>query len=308
MLEKQSNFRAWLYLFPALGLLALYTFYPLFNAFYLAILKDFNVLNRTFSGYSLVEKFKIVFNHPDFKLALKNTAVIVFVSVPISVIVALFISVALNSIKKFQGVFQTIFFLPYVTNAIAIGMAFAFIFHKDYGLVNMFLGWIGIDPINWVNSEPGNVATWGRTMFALIVYTVWGGLAFKIMVFLSGLQSIDKQYYDAARVDATPRRRVFTRITVPLLSPIIAYITITSFIGAFKAYRTIVGMFGPTLGPAGARPSDRLVTIVAIVYEAIDNGATGKYSEAAAASIVLFLITLSFTGVQMWVSKKRVHY
>jgi len=305
MLDKQSNFRAWLYLLPALLLLSTFTFYPLFNAFFLAFLKDFNYLTRTASGFTLFDNFKYVVTDRNFGTALKNTSIIVFVSVPISVLVALFISVALNSIKKFQGVFQTIFFLPYVTNAIAIGMAFAFIFHVEYGLVNMFLGLFGINPINWINTG----ASWGTAMIALLVYTVWGGLAFKIMVFLSGLQSIDKQYYDAAKVDATPKSRVFRRITVPLLSPMIAYITITSFIGAFKAYRTIIGMFGPTLRPPGTLSKDSLITIVGLVYESIKNAdQTSEISHAAAASIILFLITLTFTGIQMWVSKKRIHY
>jgi|LGOV01.1.fsa_nt_gb multiple sugar transport system permease protein len=305
MLEKQSNLKAWLYLLPAMALLLVFTFYPLFNAFYLAFLKNYSYLNGTAEGYTLFGNFIDVVQGANFRTAMKNTSVIVFVSVPISVMVALLISVTLNSIKKFQGFFQTVFFLPYVTNAIAIGMAFAFIFHQDYGLFNLILGAFGIDPVNWV----GLGASWNTAMFALLVYTVWGGLAFKIMVFLAGLQNIDKQYYDAARVDSTPKWRVFSRITVPLLSPMIAYITITSFIGAFKAYRTIIGMFGPTLRPPGTLSKDSLITIVGLVYDSIAQAdAVGKISQAAAASIILFLITLSFTGIQMIVSKKRVHY
>lgn len=305
MLEKQSNLKAWLYLLPAMALLLVFTFYPLFNAFHLAFLKNYSYLNNSAEGYTLFGNFIDVIRDVNFKTAMKNTAIIVFVSVPISVMVALFVSVALNSIKKLQGVFQTIFFLPYVTNAIAIGMAFAFIFHQDYGLFNMFLGLFGVDPVNWV----GLGASWNTAMFALLIYTVWGGLAFKIMVFLAGLQNIDKQYYDAARVDSTPKWRVLSKITVPLLSPMIAYITITSFIGAFKAYRTIIGMFGPTLRPPGTLSKDSLITIVGLVYDSISQAdAVGKISQAAAASIILFLITLSFTGVQMIISKKRVHY
>ena len=305
MLEKQSNFKAWLYLLPAMALLLVFTFYPLFNAFYLAFLREYSYLNRTAEGYTLFGNFIDVIQDVNFKTAMKNTSIIVFVSVPISVMVALLISVTLNSIKKFQGFFQTIFFLPYVTNAIAIGMAFAFIFHQDYGLFNLFLGIFGIDPVNWV----GLGASWSTAMFALLIYTVWGGLAFKIMVFLAGLQNIDKQYYDAARVDSTPKWRVFSRITVPLLSPMIAYITITSFIGAFKAYRTIIGMFGPTLRPPGALSKDSLITIVGLVYDSLSQSdVSGKISQAAAASIILFLITLAFTGLQVYISKKRVHY
>jgi len=305
MLEKQSNLKAWLYLLPAMALLVVFTFYPLFNAFYLAFLKNYSYLNGTADGYTLFGNFIDVIKGANFRTAMKNTSIIVFISVPISVTVAILISVALNSIKKFQGFFQTIFFLPYVTNAIAIGMAFAFIFHQDYGLLNYVLGFFGIDPVNWV----GLGASWNTAMFALLIYTVWGGLAFKIMVFLAGLQNIDKQYYDAARVDSTPKWRVLSRITVPLLSPMIAYITITSFIGAFKAYRTIIGMFGPTLRPPGTLSKDSLITIVGLVYESIANAdAVGEISRAAAASIILFLITLSFTGIQVLVSKKRVHY
>ena len=307
MLEKQSNVRAWFYLAPSLLLLSVFTFYPLFNAFYLAFLRDYEFLGGTASGFTLFGNFDAVINNPNgmFKIAMKNTLVITFVSVPISVIVALLISVALNSIKKFQSVLQTVFFLPYVTNAIAIGMAFAFIFHTDYGLLNTVLGWINIDPVNWI----GTAASWNTAMFALLVYTIWGGLAFKIMVFLSGLQSIDKQYYDAARVDATPRRRVLTKITIPLLSPMIAYITITSFIGAFKAYRTIIGMFGETLRPPGTLSKDSLITIVGLVYDALAHSdATGAISQAAAGSILLFSMTLVLTLIQMQINKRRVHF
>lgn len=306
MLERQSNIRAWLYLAPALILLGVFTFYPLFNSFYLAFLVDYNYLGqvKTFTGYTLFGNFKEVLTDKMFYQALKNTFVIVFVSVPISVIVALFISVALNSIKRLQGFFQTVFFLPYVTNAIAVGMAFAFIFNYDFGIANSILGWFGVDPIHFVDSS----ATWGTSMAALLVYTIWGGLAFKIMVFLSGLQSIDKQYYDAAKVDATPKWRVFRRITVPLLSPMIAYITITSFIGAFKAYRTVVGMFGVTMAAPGQLRSNSLITIVGYIYESLYDLAPGAISLAAATAIILFFITLIFTFIQMWVSKKRVHY
>ena len=312
MLERQSNAKAWLYLAPAMLLLIVFTFYPLVNALRLSVLYYIPATGDESArvGFTLIGNFYNALTDRMFLVALKNTAIIVFVSVPISVLVALLISVSLNSIKKFQMIFQTVFFLPYVTNAIAVGMAFAFIFNQNYGLFNMILGWFGIagidEPFNWVNAG----ATWSSAMFALLVYTVWGGLAFKIMVFLSGLQSIDKQYYDAARIDSTPRWRVFSRITVPLLSPMIMYITITSFIGAFKAYRTIIGMFGVTLAPPGSLSKDSLITIVGFVYQEINNinVVHGAEYRAAAAALILFVITLSFTGIQVLVGKRRVHY
>ncbi|MFK5883777.1 MAG: sugar ABC transporter permease [Candidatus Izemoplasma sp.] len=307
MIEEKNNLKAWLYLAPAMLLLIVFTFYPLFNAFFLAFVKDFNAITRSTygeDGYSFVlwDNFERVFNNPNFAQAVKNTGMIMLVSVPASILMSLLISVALNSIKKFQGFLQTVFFLPYVTNSIAIGMTFAFIFHSDYGLVNMFLDVFGVSPIVWVG--PG--ASWGAGMTALLIYTVWGGLAFKILVFLSGLQSIDKQYYDAAKIDATPKWRVFSKITVPLLSPMIAYITITSFMGSAKAYSTIVGMFGPNYGPEG---NDRIfITFVGMIYDAIAAGTIGSYSVAASAAIILFLFTLMFTIMNMWISKKKVHY
>lgn len=303
MLEDKSNIKAWFYLAPALILLIIFIFYPIINALFLVVLKDYNYLQGTWQGFTLTENFVYVFRNQNFIQALTNTMLITFVSVPVSVTISLFISVWLNSVAKTKGFFQTIFFLPYVTNAIAIGMAFAFLFNRNYGLINTVLGWIGMNPVNWV----GLGATWGNAMFSLLVYVVWGSLAFKIMVFLSGLQNIDKQYYDAARVDSTKKGRIFRRITVPLLSPMIFYITITSFIGAFKAYTEVIGMFGERLGPPGNDKA--LITIVALVYESLDrSGVPGALSEAAATAIVLFGITLFFTLVNTRVSKNRVHY
>jgi multiple sugar transport system permease protein len=302
MLDKKSN-KAWLYLLPALLLLTVFTFYPLVNAFLISFFKDVVIEDMTHAGFYGFGNYRSVIMNDDFQSALLNTTFITFVSVPISIIVALLIAVGLKSIKKLQGVFQTIFFLPYVTNAIAIGMAFAFIFNQNYGLLNTILGWFGLggaENINWI----GGGATWGRAMTALLIFSIWGGLAFKILVFLSGLQGIDKQYYDAARIDAAPRGRIFTKITVPLLSPMIAYVTITSFIGAFKVYTTVVGMFGPSMGTSG-NPR-QLITVVGLVYGYI--GDIGRGGTAAAVAVLLFIITLAFTGIQMQVSKKRVHY
>lgn len=304
MLEKQSNLKAWLYLTPAMLLLAVFTFYPLFNNFFLVFLENYDFFSGNVTGFTFLGNFAKVIDNRDFIQAMKNTLVITFVSVPVSVLVALFISVALNSIKKLQSVFQTIFFLPYVTNAIAIGMTFTFIFHSDYGVANMFLGLFGIEPRNWIQLG----TTWGNAMTALLVYTVWSGLAFKIMVFLSGLQSIDKQYYDAAKVDATPRSRIFTKITVPLLSPMIMYVVITSFIGAFKAYRTIVAMFGPEMSLPGELHKS-MITVVGLVYDSLAHvDEVGKLSEASAAAILLFGMIMVLTLIQMQVSKRRVHF
>lgn len=299
-MEQRNNIKAWLYLAPMLIIMSVFIFYPLVNGFYMSILENYEPLLGRADGYTLVN-FVRIFRDQDFLTALKNTFVITFVSVPISIVLALVISVALKSIPKLRGIFQTIFFLPYVTNAIAIGMAFAFMFHADYGLINAFLGMFGIDPIDWIGSQ----SSWIAQMSALLVYTIWHGLAFKILVFTSGLENIDKQYYDAARVDSANRATIFKRITVPLLSPLILYLSVTSMIGALKAYRQVVGMFGERLG--GQEGS--MMTIVAYVYEFRNQYAdVGAISKAASAAIILFFITVIFSLVQGVVSRKRVHY
>ncbi|HHX80285.1 MAG TPA: sugar ABC transporter permease [Acholeplasmataceae bacterium] len=320
MLEfKRDGSKAAICLAPALLLMSVFTFWPIINSFIMAFLNNyyFAINNADFYnemmsvpksyGYFMggrftgigIENFLALFRDKDFLIALKNTAFIVFVSVPITVIIALLISVALNSIKKVRGVFQTVFFLPYVTNTIALGLVFNSLFHVDYGLINKLFNMVGT---SWINSG----ATWGRAMFVLMMYSVWDGLAFKIIVFLSGLQSIDKQYYQAAQIDATPRWRVFWRITVPLLSPMILYITITSFMGAFKVYSSVIGIFGTgRYGPIG---NDKLlITIVGYVYEQF-NISGMPFGVGSAGSMVLFLIILLITAVQMRVSKKWVHY
>jgi multiple sugar transport system permease protein len=302
MVESKNNLKAWLYLAPALILMAIFILYPLFNTITIAFRENYNYLLGTSSGFGF-GNFQKIFSQNIFWKTVANTFFIVFVSVPISIILALLIAVGLNSIKPFQKIFQTIFFLPYVTNTIAIGMVFAVMFNQSFGLINTMIGWLGLEnAINWV----GYGASWGRSMTVLLIYSVWGALPFKILIFLSGLQGIDKQYYQAAQVDSTPRYRVFTRITVPLLSPMIAYVAVTSLIGAFKEYTSVVALFG-----LDTDIRDKGVgTIVWYLYYYLNGPLAGSGSAgwAAAAALFLFVIILVFTFVNLYISKKRVHY
>ena len=259
-----------------------------------------------------IGNFVKVLEYKRFLQCLKNTILLCVTTVPISTILALLIAVALNSIKPLQKLLQTIFFLPYVTNSIAIGMVFAAMFNivgsfygteneiiVTAGIINNVIEFFGGEHVNWINYG----STYTANMFVMVVYIVWNALPFKILVLLGGLQSINRQYYDAAKVDSTPRRRVFTHITVPLLSPMLAYVIITGFIGGFKEYTSIVGIFGELMGP----PDDagRLNTMVGFIYDALESNSQGR---ASAAALILFLIILAVTLVNNWVSKKRVHY
>lgn len=264
MVDSKKQWKAWLYLAPAIVLLLIFTVWPIINTFRLAFLEKYNEM-EAIRGVTFefgLANFKFVLKWKWFMSALKNTMLLTVVTVPISTILALLIAVALNSIGPLKRLLQTIFFLPYVTNSIAIGMVFAAMFniigyqglgdpnmHVEIGIINKLLGLFGAEPINWIN--PGS--SWVANFTVMVIYIVWNALPFKILILLGGLQSINKQYYDAAKVDGTSKARILTRITVPLLSPMIAYVVITGFIGGFKEYSSIVGVFGEFMGPRSVR-------------------------------------------------------
>ncbi len=314
MVDSKQQWKAWLYLAPAIVLLLIFTVWPIINTVRMALLENYSGLKAA-AGMQFefgIGNFVKVVEYKRFVQCLKNTCLLCVLTVPISTILALLIAVALNSIKFLQKGLQTIFFLPYVTNSIAIGMVFAAMFNivgsfygteneliVTAGIINNVIEFFGGEHVNWINYG----STYWANMFVMVVYIVWNALPFKILVLLGGLQSINKQYYDAAKVDGTPRRRVFTHITVPLLSPMLAYVVITGFIGGFKEYTSIVGIFGENMGP----PDDagRLNTMVGFIYDALETNSQGR---ASAAALILFGIILVVTLINNQVSKKRVHY
>ena len=307
-MEKKNDWRAWLYLAPVLILLSVFTFYPLISTIVIAFTKDYVYLTQSGSGFTL-DNFAEIFRSKQIangdgtyttvysdvvQYAIPNTLIVVFVTVPLSIIISLLIAVGLNSIKGFKKIFQTIFFMPYVTNAIAVGMVFAVIFN-DNGLWNYVFRMMGT---TWIDQG----APASRAMVALCIYSVWHALPYKILIFLSGLQNIDKQYYQAASIDAASKFKTFMNVTVPLLSPQILYIMITSFIGSFKEYSSIVGLFGRSGTLTGYR---NMYTIVYYIYDTIS---MKQVQYGCAAAVMLFIVVLIFTGIQFAVSNKRVHY
>lgn len=298
--EQHNNWKAWLYLAPVLILMSVFLIYPLIYTILISFMKNFDYVRGSFDGFTL-ENFGGVLGLTTInggretrviQYAIPNTFILVLVTVPLSIGIALLISVLLNSIKWFKKIFQIIFFLPYVTNTIAIGMVFSVIFSNN-GLINYIFK---LGEFKWIYGANRWVA-----MVPLCIYIVWHALPFKILILLSGLQGIDKQYYDAAKVDATPKSKVLRKITIPLLSPQILYLMVTSYIGAFKEYASIVGLFGQAGTTQG---SYELYTIVYYIYDNLNSNT----SLAAAAAVLLFVIILAFTFLQLRLSKKRVHY
>ena len=314
MVDSKQQWKAWLYLSPAIVLLLIFTVWPIINTVRMAFLENYRGLEAAAGAqfaYGIGNFLKVI-EYKKFLQCLQNTCLLCFLTVPISTLLALLIAVALNSIKWLQKGLQTIFFLPYVTNSIAIGMVFAAMFNIvgsfygteneliiTAGIVNNVIEFFGGKPINWINYG----SEYWANMTVMVIYIVWNALPFKILVLLGGLQSINKQYYDAAKVDGTSRRRVFTRITVPLLSPMLAYVIITGFIGGFKEYSSVVGIFGEGMGPAD--DAGRLNTMVGFIYDSLKTNSQGR---ASAAALILFAIILLVTLFNNKVIKKHTHY
>ena len=293
--------KGWLWMVPAFILMCIFTFYPIVNSFISAFKIDYSGLVGTYYGVGFAN-FKSALNDSYFITCLKNTIIMTFISVPASTALALLISVALSSIKVLQKAYQSILFLPYLTNALSIGAVFKIMFNVigtgrvmvSPGLVNLLLG----TDILWVNSGASAAAM----MTVIIVYEVWAGLPFKILILFGALQNVNKQYYDAAKIDGTSKARTLWKITVPLISPMISYLLITGFIGGFKSYTAIVGIFGDKMGP---KNDYEMGTIVGLIYRYLNTAQTGI---AAAASLILFGLIMIFTLINLYVSKKKVHY
>ena len=295
---EQQNKKGWLYLLPAFAFLAVFMVYPLIDVFIYSFEESFNFASQSYTGVGTFN-FSYVLHDPYFLQALKNTFILVIITVPLSTSLALLISVTLSSIGKLRDFFQTVFFLPYVTNTLAVGLVFMILFKKtpySDGLVNLLLGAFGMAPVDFIDGP-----YWAK-MFVLCFYTVWIVMPFKILILTSALASVNQTYYNAARVDGTSKWRIFTKITLPMISPSIFYLVVTGFIGAFKAYSDAVALFGVNLNSA------QMNTIVGYVYDMLYGNSGGYPSYASAAAIVLFSIVLTITCSNLLVSKKHVHY
>ena len=295
---ENNNRKAWLYLLPAIAFLGVFMVYPLIDVLIYSLEEGYNFASQTYQGVGTYN-YSYVLHDPYFLQAVKNTFILVIITVPISTGLGLLISVGLSSIRKLRDLFQTIYFLPYVTNTLAVGLVFMILFQKTPytdGLANLILGFFGMTPIDFIDGP-----YWAK-MFVLCFYTIWVVLPFKILILTSALASVNQNYYNAAKVDGTSRWRIFTRITLPMISPTIFYLVITGFIGAFKAYSDAVALFGVDLNAAGMN------TIVGYVYDMLYGSSGGYPSYASVAAIILFAIVLTITCINLLVSKKHVHY
>ena len=295
---EKRNLKAWLYLLPAMIFLAAFMVYPLLDVLVYSFEEGYNSASQTSFGIGFYN-YSYVLHDPFFLQALKNTMILVFVTVPLSTLLSLVISIALASIKRLRELFQTIYFLPYVTNTLAVGLVFMVLFkptaYSD-GVVNAILSVVGIAPIDFITGP-----YWAK-MLVLSIYTIWVVMPFKILILTSALASVNPHYYNAAQIDGTPRWRVFLKITLPMISPTLFYLIVTGFIGAFKAYSDAVALFGTQLNAA------EMNTLVGYIYDMLYGDGGGFPSYASAAAIILFIIVLTITVINLLVSKKSVFY
>lgn len=295
---NKRNFKGWLYLLPAMLFLGIFMVYPLIDVFIYSFEEGYNSSSQTYYGTGMYN-YSYVLHDPYFLQAIRNTFILVVITVPLSTLLALLISVALSSVKALKKLFQTIYFLPYVTNTLAVGLVFMILFKKTAysdGLINLVLKLFGQGPVDFIDGP-----YWAK-MLVLCIYTIWIVMPFKVLILTSALASVNQNYYNAARVDGTSRFRIFIRITLPMISPTVFYLIITGFIGAFKAYSDSVALFGTDLNAAGMN------TIVGYVYDMLYGNGGGYPSYASAAAILLFVIVLTITCINLLVSKKHVYY
>ena len=295
---NKRNFKGWLYLLPAILFLGIFMVYPLIDVFIYSFEEGYNSASQAYYGTGMYN-YSYVLHDPYFLQAIRNTFILVVITVPLSTLLALLISVALSSVKALKKLFQTIYFLPYVTNTLAVGLVFMILFKKTAysdGLINLVLKLFGQGPVDFIDGP-----YWAK-MLVLCIYTIWIVMPFKVLILTSALASVNQNYYNAARVDGTSRFRIFIRITLPMISPTVFYLIITGFIGAFKAYSDSVALFGTDLNAAGMN------TIVGYVYDMLYGNGGGYPSYASAAAILLFVIVLTITCINLLVSKKHVYY
>lgn len=293
--RSSAGLKGWLYLLPAMVFLGIFMVYPLIDVFVYSFEEGYHSASQTYFGIGLYN-YSYVLHDPYFLQAVKNTFLLVVITVPLSTGIALVISVGLNSVRAFRDLFQTLYFLPYVTNTLAVGLVFMILFQKTAytdGFINLIITWFGGESVDFIGGP-----YWAK-MFVLCFYTIWVVLPFKILILTSALSSVNQEYYNAARVDGTSSYRIFRRITLPMISPMIFYLVITGFIGAFKAYSDAVALFGTNLNAA------EMNTIVGYVYDMLYGDSGGYPSYASAAAIILFAIVLTITSINLLVNRRQ---
>lgn len=304
--DNKKNYKNFLYITPFIIILTIFTFVPLIKTFIISFNGSYNKFSDSLDWTSFnFKNYEAVFKDPFFNLSFFNTIFLVFISVPISIFLSLMIALCLNTVynKFLKSVLETFFFLPFLMNKVIMGIVFSIIFYHSYGffnqsdgLMNVFLNkFFNIKSSSWVNYS----ASWGKKIFVLIVYLVWSGLPFKIFIFSLGLKNIDKNYYDAAKIDGASKFKILRKITIPLLSNVIFYQFILSILQVIKEYDSIIGVFGDI------SDNSNIQTITFYIYRQLQSNQLDSYAKGTAASMILFLISFIFVSIIFYFIKSK---
>lgn len=284
--KAENSPQAWLFLLPALLVIIVFNVFPLIRTFILSTQKG-TLNNLMFNGF---KNYEIVLGDPKFHTALANTSIYAFIVVPVGLIISMFIAVTIYEKVKYKDIFETVFFIPYLTSVIAVGIVFRFLLNGEYGFINYLLGFIGVGPINFLDNP--NMSIW-----TLIIFGIWSSLAFNIVILLSGLRNVNEDYYKVADMFGATKSEQFRKITLPQMLPIITFLSIVNFISAFKVYAQVFAIFN---GKAGV--ADSATTAVFYIFNKfyVEN----RYGQGMAAAVILFILILIFTLIQNYVLKR----
>lgn len=292
-IKKNREIKALLYLLPALLIITTFQIYPVFKSLAMSFYTDFDYLTGEVFKRGL-DNFQYVLTDPDFYLALKNTFIFVLGAVPLSIVVSLGFALLLNSNIKLKNFFRSVYFIPFITSTVAVSIVWRWMFNKEFGIVNAVLMMFGINKINWLTNPK-------MTIPMLVLLSVWKGMGYKIIIFLAGLQNIDEKYYLAAKIDGASAWKRFTSITIPLLTPTLFFVSITSVISSFKLFDEVYVLYDKQTGPLKSG-----LTIVYYIYNKFNR--YWQFSIASAAAFVLFVIILIFTLIQLRIGQKKTNY
>lgn len=289
-MKKSKGF---LYILPSLLILSVFQIYPVIKVLMMSFYTKFDyikdiVYERGFDNYVYV------LTDGDFYLALRNTFLYVVIAVPLSIGLAIFIAMLLNQKLELKNFFRSAYFLPFVTSTVAISVGWRWIFNSDQGLVNLALNTLGFSSKQFLKDPE-------YTMPLLILLSIWKSLGYNVVIILAGLQNIDDRYYYAAKVDGAGKWNIFREITLPLLSPIILFLSITSIIRGFKLFDEIFVLYDKSPGPLKSG-----MTIVYYIFNKFYMN--WQFAVASSAAFILFIIILIFTLIQFKIAKKKVHY
>lgn len=287
---KSTISAAYLFLTPALSAIFIFFFIPVITAFVLSF-TDFDIYalgnfsNTRFIGF---QNYLQLFNDPLFWKALKNTFFFVISAGPLSVIVSLAAAILLNTkLIKYKGLFRMVYFIPVVTTLVAVAIVWRFIYHPRFGILNYFLGFFGINPVDWLGDP-----TWA--MPAIILMSVWKTFGYNMIIFIAGLQNIPEYLYEAAVLEGAGAWQQFRKITLPMLAPTTLFISIITMIGFFQLFAE------PYIMTQGG-PLNSTLSIVQYMYQEGFRWWNMGYS--ASLAFVLFFIIFIATLIQMKVQK-----